>query len=264
MRVINHIGCNFDVDSQAELARIGIQVSRGIDAFDIDESDPKWVLLQPWLARRCPVVTTKTLFSKSELGNASYLNMVASWHHGFPMPDLDDGYLDCTYDTAEMCTECGIGALQKSPFRMKAEPMWGKRDILQLNWVFDAFFVSRRAYQDVFRPLGVRCNEVLGHKCGKPLESVVQIIIDDYADGYLDLHDPFKDICNKCGRSKIRPHDRGFFPRISQRRPLCIFKTREYFGSGHSAWNAIIISSDLYKAIAKSSLKGVTFYPLVD
>lgn len=264
MRIINHIGCNFDVDSQAELARIGIQVSRGIDAFDIDESDPKWGLLQSWLARRCPVVTTKTLFSKSELGNATYLNMVASWHHGFPMPDLDDGYLNCTYDTAEICTECGIGAFQKSPFRMKAEPRWGKREILQLNWVFDEFFVSRRAYQDVFRPLGVQCNEVLDHKCGEPLKSVVQIIIDRNPNGELDLHDSCKDVCAKCGQSKIKPHNRGFFPRLTQPSSLCIFRTQEYFGSGRSAWNATIVSSDLYKAITKSALKGVSFYPVAE
>ena len=180
------------------------------------------------------------------------------------MPDLDDGYIKCTYDTAKMCTECGIGAFQKSPFRMKAEPKWGKWDILQLNWIFDAFFVSRRSYQDVFRPLGVQCNEVLNHNSGEPLESVVQIIINKVADGHLDLHDSCKDVCAKCGESKIRPHDRGFFPRLTQRRPLCIFRSQEYFGSGRSAWNATIVSSDLYKAIAKSALKGVSFYPLAD
>jgi hypothetical protein len=70
MRIIKHVGCNFDVESQAELTGIGIKVSTGIDSFDIDESDPKWELLQPWLTRRCPVVTTKTVFSKSELVNA--------------------------------------------------------------------------------------------------------------------------------------------------------------------------------------------------
>jgi hypothetical protein len=264
MRIIKHIGCNFDVENQAELDGIGIKVSTGIDSFDIDESDPKWELLQRWLTRRCPVITTKTVFSKSELVNASYLNMVASWHHGFPMPDLDDGYLESTYDTSSMCKECGIGIVQKSQFRMKAEPKWGTRDILQLNWVFDTFFVTPQAYQDVFFPLGIRCLEVLNHKSGRPLESVVQIIVDDKALGDLDLDDSYKEACPMCGQAKIRPHDRGFFPRLLKRNELCIFKTREYFGSGCSAWNATIVSADLYKAITNSALKGVTFYPLVD
>jgi hypothetical protein len=47
MRIIQHVGCNFDVQSQSELAGIGIKVSTGIDSFDIDETDPKWELLQP-------------------------------------------------------------------------------------------------------------------------------------------------------------------------------------------------------------------------
>lgn len=144
MRIIKHIGCNFDAESQAELDRIGISVSLGIDAFELDESDRRWDLIQPWLSRRHPVVTTRTLFTQAELGNATYLNMVASWHHGFPMPDLDDGYLECTYDTTNMCIECGIGASQRAPFRMSGEPKWGRNDILQLNWVFDAFFVTPR------------------------------------------------------------------------------------------------------------------------
>lgn len=262
MRIIKHIGCNFDAESQAELARIGIKVSTGIDAFDLDESDQRWNLIQPWLSRRQPVVTTKTLFTKAELGNASYLNMVASWHHGFPMPDLDDGYLECTYDTANMCRECGIGAFQKSPFRMRGEPKWGSRDILQLNWVFDAFFVTPNAYDDVFLPFGIRCSNVLDYKSGHPLQSVVQIVIDDKADGRLAMDDSCKHVCAKCGQSKFRPQDSGFFPRLSGGRSSCIFKTQEYFGSGRSAWNATIVSAKLYKAIAQSALKGVSFYPL--
>ncbi|MFN7733002.1 MAG: hypothetical protein ACK5OB_13955 [Pirellula sp.] len=262
MQIIQHVGCNFDAESRAELDRIGINVSLGIDAFDIDESDPRWDLLQPWLARRRPVVTTKTLFSDAELGSASYLQMVASWHHGFPMPDWDDGYLECTYDTSRMCPECGIGAAQKSPFRMKAEPKWGKRDILQLNWVFDAFFVTTRAYETVLLPFGIECEQVLDHKSGRPLRSVVQIVIDNVSDGRLCLEDSCKDVCNKCGQWKFRPHHRGFFPRLIQGRPLSIFRTEECFGSGRSAWNAIIVSADLYRAIAKSAPNGVAFYPL--
>jgi hypothetical protein len=36
----------------------------------------------------------------------------------------------------------------------------------------------------------------------------------------------------------------------------------EFFGSGGSAWNALIVSADVYKTVCERKLKGFTFVPL--
>ena len=46
-----------------------------------------------------------------------------------------------------------IGAKQVSPFRMKESPNWGRRSILQMNWLFDEYFVKPEVWNAVFQPL---------------------------------------------------------------------------------------------------------------
>lgn len=52
------------------------------------------------------------------------------------MPDYKAGYLMTTYGGTG-CGVCGVGQLQKAPFSMRAEPKWGRRHMMQLNWVAD-------------------------------------------------------------------------------------------------------------------------------
>jgi hypothetical protein len=146
---------------------------------------------------------------------------------------------------------------------MKNEPKWGKKQILQLNWVFDEFFVHPAVWESVFQPLGVGRLSVVHHRTGKMLKTVVQLDIKDVAESVLAVQEKYpSETCPICGRTKYLPISRGFFPPFESAQSSRLCRTREYFGSGASAWNAIIASAEVYRKIRDHSLAGVSFVPL--
>jgi hypothetical protein len=231
--------------------------------FDVDESHPGWRELQALIGEWKVSDIAHTEFDSSERATAKYLQMSPAWHHGFPQPDSDFGYLNATYDLKSYCTTCGIGKTQTGQFRMKGEPKWGKKHILQLNWLFDEYFVLPSVWEEVFRPFGIGRSSVLDHRTGHELRTIVQLDIKVTANSPLSIADnhPSK-TCESCGRKKYIPISRGFFPAFAmdQSSPIC--RSQEFFGSGTSAWNAIIVSNEVYTDIQGRKLAGVTFVPL--
>jgi hypothetical protein len=75
-----------------------------------------------------------------------------------------------------------------------------KRSILQLNWIFDEYFLARDVWTTVFEPLGIDCWPVLLHKSGEEIGSVVQLKISHHAD--LNLSESKTAACSTCGRMK--------------------------------------------------------------
>jgi hypothetical protein len=231
-------------------------------SFDVAEDHPSWPqvksIIEKW--QTGDFVTTK--FSAREIDEAEY-DWIGAWHHGYPMPDDDFGYLEATYDLTGFCGECGIGKVQKAPFRMKNEPKWGRRHILQLNWVFDEYFVLPEVWEAVFRPLGVGSLSVVHHRTGKKLKTVVQLDVKDVATSALAVDGKYpSESCAVCGRAKYLPIVRGFWPPFESRQSAQLLRSREYFGSGASAWKAIIVAQDVYRAIRDHKLSGVVFVPL--
>lgn len=164
MQFVHHISIASSADVQAELAQLGIVVdSKGLASFDVDESQESWLKMQRWIAVRKPVDIVSTKFSKQEIGDADWLELMPDWHHGYPQPNENEfGYRAATYDLSNYCLECGTGMRQRAPFQMRAEPKWDRKEILQLNWVFDEYFVTPELWVRVFEPLGIASREVLG------------------------------------------------------------------------------------------------------
>jgi hypothetical protein len=188
--------------------------------------------------------------------------MGPSWHHGYPEPSGDLGFLRETYVESSVCKLCGSGKVQQHSFRLKQEPKWGNKQILQLNWVFDEFFVQPETWRHVFEPLGVACREVLHVKTGKPLETIVQLCIDEIATTELAIDESLEgERCKSCGVVKYLPIVRGAFPGLRRENKRSILKTKEVFGSGTSSWRAVLVSSELFRTITKANLKGVEFIP---
>jgi rRNA maturation protein Nop10 len=231
--------------------------------FDIDESHRGWPTLQPLISQWNAVDIAHTEFSASERATAKYFQMSPAWHCGYPQPDGDFGYLGATYDLKAYCPSCGIGKTQAAPFRIKGEPKWGKKHVLQLNWVFDEYFVRPATWEQAFRPLGVGCSPVLDHRTGHELQTIVQLDIKLTANSGLSMGDNHpSEICGSCGRKKYLPISRGFFPALTMDPAIHMCRTQEYFGSGASAWHAIVVSSRLYDTVQSHKLSGVTFVPL--
>jgi hypothetical protein len=129
---------------------------------------------------------------------------------------------------------------------------------MQLNWIFDEFFVSHEVWAEVFKPFGIEFWPVVLHKSGEIVESVVQLKIAQQVD--LRTSAGAGTPCAICGRSKAPLDLRGFAPEPVEM-PAHIYRSNQYFGSGAVAFNRIMISAPLYREIRSAKLRGLQFYP---
>jgi hypothetical protein len=241
---------------------IAVRTSGLLISFDLDESHESWPQVQRWIATRRAVDIVGTNFSKREIGDARWLELQPDWHHGYPQPKPGTfGYLEVTYNTSEYCSQCGIGPRQEAPFRMKAEPKWGRRGILQLNWIFDEYFVTPEVWTNVFKPHNVACRLVHNNRA-RELETVVQLVVERQIDIVTDGL-PFEK-CTTCGRIKYIPVARGPFPPLTCEPKAHMMKTRQYFGSGTSAHKRVILSQELARALATKKIRGASVRPVVE
>lgn len=258
MRIKHRVSLAVDSAQQQQLLSHGISVETGFTTFVLDDEEwaPVSVLLDAWNA----VDIVETTFSKDELSRSKWLQMVSTWHHGYPQP-WDDafGFLNATYGDAAGCASCGCGRIQSAPFRMSKEPKWGKRSLLQLNWVFDEFFATPQVWERCFHPLGVECMQVLDASGGRVLKTVVQLRIT--AESM--IREPGgSQLCDECGTRKFPPDLPGYFapPTGQPKEPL--FRTKEYFGSGARAFKAVLVSQELYQRLVLEKVRGVDFVPV--
>ena len=201
---------------RSSLAGMGVPPDDSIILnFKIYESDPSWPQVAELIKRTPSVVDIVSMeFLKSELQSATHLVMKPSWRHGYPMPDDDFGYLDATYDLSSYCQACGIGGVQNAAFRLKGEPKWGRRSLLQVNWVFDEYFVTPELYSEVFEPFGVGAREVLQYRKLEPLQTVLQLDISSVSPVGLSMDGCSYEVCRDCDRLKYAPLSRGYYPRF--------------------------------------------------
>ncbi len=262
MRIIHRISISSSRDIQRELAELGIAVrDSGLVSFNIDENLAKeWPDLEDWIQHRRAVDVVSTKFSRKEILAADWLELVPEWHFGYPQPDDGAfGYRQASYDLSDWCGSCGIGMMQNAPFQMKREPKWGKRGILQLNWVFDEFFAKPAVWERVFRPYGVGFRPVVNTK-GRELKTVGQIVVGEEVD-IVTVGLP-AEICRRCGRRKYLPVGRGRFPALVNKPPTAIVKTSQYFGSGAAAHKRVLVSQSVAHALVVEKVGGVSLRPL--
>jgi hypothetical protein len=259
MKITHRVNLRASNEQICHLKHLGMHVERvgaGLVVFLVHEGSSAWpavaALIDQWKAN--DLVTTE--FSKRELGEARCL-IVTAWHHGYPQPE--DDFRSVTYDDSDYCLACGIGGKQRGPFRMLREPKWGAKHLLQLNWVLDELFTTPETWEAVFRPFGIESIPVINHKSGTTLRSVVQLDIRALATSKISPDAFVADSCATCNRGKLQPIARGLFPHVEIPKTLHLAKTREYFGSGASAWRAMIISSALYESIRARGSKGASF-----
>jgi len=264
MQFIHRISTSSSPEARAELLAMGIVVNASglLISFDLDESNESWPQVQRWIAARRAVDIVRTKFSKQEIAGARWLQLVPDWHRGYPQPKPNDfGYRDVTYDTSEYCPQCGIGLRQKAPFQMKPEPKWGRNGILQLNWIFDEYFVTPTVWTGVFKPLGIGCRHVQSTR-GLELKTVVQVVVEQEID--IVTKGLPMERCSKCRWVKYTPVTRGPFPALVSEPVGQIAKTRQYFGSGASAFKGFIVSQKLALTLAAKNVRGASVTPVAE
>lgn len=189
----------------------------------------------------------------------SLLSLKSGGHeHGYPMPDMDFGYRELTYDLRDYCSSCGIGLKQKDAFRLKNVPPAGKKQIFSLGWIYDELFVERKIYNEIFEPLGIKCREVLKYKKDTVFEDTVQLVLEETQEK-LHLVDYPTESCSACGRTKYQPMPQGFYP-MYKAIIAPIFKSYDYFGSGASATKKIFITKELREKLIALKIEKSAWY----
>jgi hypothetical protein len=264
VKILHHISLNGTEDEKKAFQDVGADLQifdHGLSLrtaiLDITEDDPRWESVIPLIKKFRAVDIQSTKFTERELSSARYLALHPSWHHGYPQPDEDDfGYLKATYDLRDYCSACGIGKKQIAPFRMKKPPKWGRNSILQMNWVFDEYFLKPDIGESVFQSFDIGLRPVLLDKTGARIESVVQLEVPALVD--LQMGDHPYEVCPTCQRKRYPPNITGFFPAPpGMVSPL--FKSSQYFGSGARSFRAVLISNELYQRIRQAEVRGIDF-----
>ncbi|WNG33080.1 hypothetical protein F0U61_05175 [Archangium violaceum] len=261
MQIIHRVSISSTPEIRGELAALGVVVgASGLVTFEVDETHESWSALRLWIVKRRAVDIVSTKFSERELAAASWLVLEPGWHQGCPQPDeARFGFRDATYTSAGFCEQCGIGLEQKAPFQMKSEPRWGRNGVLQLHWVFDEFFVTPEVWSTVFKPNGVGCRPVLDAK-GAELKTVVQLVTQEEVGVVVEGLEAER--CARCGRDKFLPVTRGTFPPLASEPSVRMAKTREYFGSGASAYRGVLVSREVARALAEEKVLGASVRPV--
>jgi hypothetical protein len=230
--------------------------------FEISQSDPRWPGVSEIMSRHnIKPSNAKIIFTEAEKLVVDYL-YISSASCGYPQPE--DGYQNITYDGNTGCHKCSMDLVQKSLFRMKSEPKWGRRGIIGLNWVFDEYFVRPEIWKEVFEPFGVKSRPVLKHRQGTELETVVQLDIVERATAPIKQIGISPNPCPVCNRMRYF-YPRCFpYPTFESPQSLHLFKSQEYFGDGGSSHRWTVISQEMYRWILKKKVRGVRFIPMVD
>jgi rubredoxin len=266
MKTLRHMGIRLESeDEQRKFLDMGVEFSSShgrpggglLANIDLADHDVRWREIEQLTVGRVFIDTVASTFSVADLDSAKFLRVLAK-SGGYPQPEEKNGYLCASYDLAEYCPHCGIGKKQVEPLRLKGAPALADNSILQLNWIFDEFFVSRATWEAVFKPQGIGMRPAVVHRTGAEITSAVQLAIPDVCDLAFDEVSDFEE-CRACGRQKHSPVFRGFLPEPISPSAM-IVKSSQSFGSGALAFKLVLVSDALYQRFKEVGLKGAKFW----
>ena len=180
-----------------------------------------------------------------------------------------------------------IGGRQRAPFRFRAEPKTRRSHFLQLNWVFDELFV-RPAVRDILEKAhvsGIAFGRVVLHKTGRPLESIVQLLVPTLLPPGLAVDGLQPVTCKPnneepplplplqaslryppdypyCGRVKYHWPPRLRLRRTTFHAASDFAKSSEWFGSGGSASQAILCTGRVIGLVREHRWRGLRATPV--
>jgi hypothetical protein len=258
---LHQIGLNPDQEKRDVFRKLGIGLPEPAGkltssvTLTLDERSDEYQKLQPYVKKWNLSDFIAVTFSDVELDKATYLVMLSPWANDYPMPDNDGGYLQRTYDDTNYCKSCGSGLVQREPFRLKKEPVWGKKKLFSLNWVYDEYFVNKDFYEQVLNKYRIETMPVLLYKKDSVIESTVQIKISVTSPA-LKLEGRSFITCEACGRKRYDLINDDFFPSFEDPQPQsAIFKGLEDFGTGANTRKYVFVSQALRKEFQTAGVK---------
>lgn len=237
--------------------------------IEIFEDDKEWSNLNSLMENNNISSLKSCIYSKREKEDAEWLAIRSKYRWGYPQPDDESDYKNVTYDSANYCSSCGCGLIQKESFKVKNEPNWGKRNFLMLNWVETEIFTNNSVVKQLskYQLKGLAFTDVLNYKTNIKIENLNQIKIENTLnEGILDIKDTIskKLICSKCNSIKYIMTGKGIAYRQSAfNTRYDMVKSYENFGDGLMCGKLIFISQRLYKILCQNGWdKELSIQPL--
>jgi len=224
------------------------KVDQGYFSIDLDEASEQYKKMEGFILKNSfyhDVIGTR--FTKQEIDTAEVLCFLGAPSFAYPEPQ-EPAYLNATY--ADVCHKCGIYGDQKADFVIRKDIRLSKNKLASLHWVFGELFCDIDIYDSFFKSkLPFRSLEIKG---GNKSDFIRQFVLPELQRG-LELSHLSQEICDECGRIKYSPTIIGFFP-LPKQVDFFIAKTKEFFGSGHSAYQKILVSNVAMKELIKHKL----------
>lgn len=226
-------------------------------------------------------------FTDEEVQSAEWVWATAG-EYQYPEPGAPD-YLAATYDLANYCHLCGIGAVQNRPFRLRSDFRQKSSQFLGLHWAFDVIFVrpqTKRLLENAGIS-GVDFRHPILHRSGEPITSVYQMHIAATSRPGLALQSPFLVTCKPNNeesharglqrlRNRLagRPHCHRVKYHHPRREPITLRRdaledlpdialSYEYFGSGGGASHLVLVRRNVVALANAYRLKGLRFTPII-
>ena len=293
MKIKQRIVLRYDSPFWDEIDRLALSYKKGdpriaLSVLEITEDRPEWPEVERLLAKHGEKsISYSNVYSKAELDTAEWLVLGARGHHGYPQPEDGFGYRQATYDLSQSCPTCNIGGVQKAPFRLRSEPKASRSQFLQLNWVFDEFFLRDEAR------LGLEAAGITGfdllrpvlHKSGRPSEQVTQMVVKTILPPALQTQGLQPVTCKPRNeewnpRNRLRrpePDERPHCQRVKyhfiRRGPFRlrrgafaaapdVVKSHEWFGSGGRAEQLVLVSQKFRRTVIEAKWRGLYFEPI--
>lgn len=183
-----------------------------------------------------------TSFTDDEILDSEVLCFTGGRPFAYPQPE-EPLFLENTYSNS--CRNCGAFGEQKQDFIINKVQNLKNNSLVALHWVFGELFSDKNLYEDFFKGLDLKSRSVKINKLNEFAESVVQIILPKL-DGDLKMKDLEFTQCFKCSLVKYIPSTIGYFPK-PKKIDFSIASTREFFGSGHSAYHKILLTNKIMR-----------------
>lgn len=190
-----------------------------------------------------------TEFSSQEILDSEVLIFRGGRPFAYPQPE-EPAFIKNTYKNS--CFNCGVFGEQKNDFVIRKEPALKKHKVMSLNWVFDELFTDTNLYNLYFKQIGLNNRKLKLVKSGTAAEHVVQVIIPSL-EKEIEMGGLEFSKCYICSHIKYTPTTIGFFPK-PQIVDFNIVKTKEFFGSGHSAHHKILVNHNVMSAMVKQKM----------
>ena len=219
-----------------------------------------------------------SMVERHSRGEDDFLQVVAQGHHGYPQPEND--YFSLTYE--DFCLRCGIHGAQRAPFRLKEVRRAPHSDFVQLNWVFDAFFVQSEVAAELSASgmSGISFGPALDHRSGSELPDRRQLLGDTVISCVETARLPT--VTCRAGNEESQWRLAAGRTRYDASTPYCggvkyhppaslalkpgalggapdLFQTAEWFGSGGAAHRLMLCSARFADFVTSRGWRGLEF-----